>query len=78
MKRYKKLQSIGAEQWTDDYTPPPICFGECPNSRGKPHPHLHTVEGNVALFKGYWVAYGDFGEVWPISPNFMSTYYAED
>ena len=77
MKTYKKISLIKAEQWTKDNVPKPICFGECSNSFGEPHPHLHTLEGNVAIFEGYWVAYGVGSEVWPISYNFFHRYYEE-
>ena len=77
MKSYKKRVLIKAEQWTDSHVPSPICFGDCYNSFGEPHPHLHTLEGNVAIFKYYWVAYGSGSEVWPISFNFFNRYYEE-
>ena len=77
MKKYRKRPVvIEAEQWFPGRAVDGVCLGlrdnPLPITRG---PHVHTLEGELAVIPGDWIIKGIVGEYYPCKPEIFEATY---
>lgn len=71
MAKFRKKVLVEAEQVVVGQ---PFPKGVC--TCGDPHtPHVHSLEGTLAVSPGDWIMTGIKGEHWPIKPDIFAATY---
>jgi hypothetical protein len=75
---YRKTATILAVQYLGQHVEGVCTGGQACLSRGAPDdsvPHIHTLEGDLTVSRGDWVATGVKGEHWAIKPDVFAASY---
>lgn len=75
---YRKTATIRATQYLGQHVPGVCTGGQACQSRGAPDdsvPHIHTLEGDLTVSHGDWIATGVKGEHWAIKPDVFAASY---
>ena len=79
MTMYRKTALIEAVQYLGQHVVGVCHGGRGCGSKGSPEtaiPHVHTLEGDLTVAYGDWIATGVQGEHWPIKPDVFAATYA--
>lgn len=72
--KYRKTALIEAMQYrVGGSVPDGVCLGECINRDAVAH--IHTLEGDLTVSDGDWVATGVKGEHWAIKSDVFAASY---
>ena len=79
MREYRKTATIRAVRYLGQHVDGVCTGGASCKSRGAPDdavPHIHTLEGDLTVSHGDWIATGVQGERWAIKPDVFAATYA--